>query len=765
MYLRFERGFSVTGTVRDIHGLAIAQANVVLSATGRTEFDLPRFVWPQWLTDKDGVFKAIGLAAGRYTALANAEGHVMLDDIELEIPEAADRVEITMAPAFHVEGGVVGAIDYQPVVGAEVEAHASGPVRIVETDSHGRFRVGPFAVGQEVRVAAHSNDGRSSDTVHLSKPQERLVLRLNEGVRVTGAVADGTNNKVVTGFVLTAYANGDVLGSFPFRDTGGKLDAVVDWRTDTLAVEVPGYSAWSARAQFTAGEHFDLGRILVEPHRPVSGLVIDGSTGTPIAGATVTRHGVYLSYTQRLGGETTITDGAGTFQLSNASSDGYSLSVSVDGYAHKTIDFRGTADHVTIELERGGTVIGTLSTTDGTPIGGILTLSPSGETRLQGIRERAASDGRFEFTNVRAGVYRLFARSTGSVPRNRLVTVTDGRPTRVNVALDAGLRMTGELSGLSDGERARFLFSRGGEHVHVVSGRHGNGRFVVEGVPSGPLQVTAATSIGRKMTKVVDDETGYAGVDFAFGGGSVLRGVVRAGDTPMSAIAVTVVRQEGEAFSSSTNTDRAGFYELRGLPAGDYVLTVQQRSATFHDRFDVAVAGDTVFDVPLTPLTISGVVRSFRSVYDGRIRATKLTEAGMMSIVSRIKSGGSYRFDGLAAGRWRITVLEPFADGITQSVDLQGVVSEFDFTLTPSGTQAIWIAPDLAGDRPPMLEVVVESGDLAGEVIAYSLDNGANRQLPLSLVGQRLRFEAGGYLPQTVESWGGGTLEIELRQR
>ena len=690
----------------------------------------------------------------------------MLDDIELDIPEAADRVEIAMAPAFYVEGRVVGAIDYQPVVGAKAEARAAdGPVRIAETDPQGRFRVGPFAVGQEVRVAAHSDGGRSSDSVHLSKPREGLVLRLNEGVRVTGTVADGASGKVVTGFVLTAYANGDMRGSFPFRDTDGALDAVVDWRTDTLAVEAPGYSLWSARAEFTAGEHFDLGRILVEPYRPVAGRVIDGSTGTPIAGATVTRHGVYLSYTQHLGGETAVTDGVGTFQLSDASRDGYSLSVSADGYAHKTIVFREAVNHVTIELERGGTVIGTLTTTDGTPIGGVLTLSPSGEMRHQGVRQRAESDGRFEFTNVRAGVYRLFARSTGSVSRNRLVTVTDGHPTRVDMALDAGQRMTGEMSGLSNGEHARFLFSRGGEQVQVVSGRHGNGRFVVEGVPSGPLQVTAATSAGRKMTKVVDGETGYAGVDFAFGGGSVLRGVVRAGDTPMAAIAVTVVRQEGEAFSSSTNTDKAGAYELRGLPAGDYVLTVQQRSATFHDTFDVAVAGDTVFDVPLPPLTISGVVRSFRRLYDARLRATKLTEAGMLSIVSRIKSGGSYRFDGLAAGGWRITVLEPFSDGITQSVDLQSVVSGFDFTLTPSETQTIWIAADLAGDRPSMLEVAVESGDLAGEVIAYSLDNGASRQLPLTLVGQRLRFKAAGHLPQTVERWDGAPLGIELRRR
>ena len=347
--LRFERGFSVGGVVRDIHGRGIADANVVFSPSAGTDFDLPRLVWPQWSTDEDGIFNAHGLAAGHYTALADADGYVMLDDVEVEIPDQPGRVEIAMTPAFHVAGVVLVGIDEQPAVGAEVAAHAKGGrVGFAETDSQGRFRLGPFAVGQGVRVAARGDDGRSSDSVHLIKPQEGLALRLKDGVRLTGTVADGTTGTAVTRFVLTAYGNGEVLGSFSIRDTGGAFDTVVDWRTDVLTVAAPGYSLWSGRAPLTAGERSELGRILVEPRRPLSGLVIDSSTGTPVAGATVSRHGVLLSYEEHVGGETTITDPGGRFELSHASGEGYSLRVSAHGYAHRTVHFKGTTGHAAI---------------------------------------------------------------------------------------------------------------------------------------------------------------------------------------------------------------------------------------------------------------------------------------------------------------------------------------------------------------------------------------------------------------------------------
>ena len=775
VYLRFERGVSVPGAVRDTGGRAIAGAGIVISAADGSGFDLPGFVWPQWRTDRSGAFIAHGLAAGRYTAVANAEGYVMLDDVEFEIPEPAGRVEIVMAPAFHVSGRVLDGIDDRPAVGAEVTADVDGgSVRTTETDSRGRFRAGPFAVGERVRVVARSDGARSSDGVHLSGPRDGLVLKLKDGVRVAGVVADGTTGSAVAGFVLTAYANpevgdsfpfdleAEVLDSFAFDGTEGAFDAVVDWRTATLTVHAPGYSPWSTDVQFAGGESFEFGRVLVHPQRPVSGQVVDGWTRAPVAGAKVTRHG---TYPQQVGGETTVTDGDGTFHLARTSVAGYSLTVSAPGYAPRTVHFRDVADRVTIEMDRGGTVVGTLSTTDGVPISGVLALQSSGDSGLEVVRTRATGRGRFEFKHVRAGVYRLFAQSDGRVRRNRQVTVADGRPTRVAMALEAGRRMTGVVSGLANGERVTFSYSRHGERVHVGSGYHANGAYAAQVVPSGPLQVSAKTTAGRSMTRAISDETGHAVVDFPFPGGSVLKGVVRAGNTPMRA-QVTVVPQEDGGLSTSTDTDATGFYELSGLPDGDYILRAQQRHAEFHETFDVSVAGDTVFDVALSPLTISGVVRSQRTLSGGWIRAARLGDGAVVTTIkSRIGSGGSYRLDGLEAGRWRVTVEEPFSDGTTRHVDLQNDVSGFDFSLTPSGVQDVWIAADPAGDRPPLVDVTVESGDLAGEVVTLFLGDGGTKKLPLTLVGQRLTFEAAGYFPQTVERWEGGALEIGLRRR
>ena len=353
-------GLVVEGTVRSGSDgrQPVAAASVGLDSSGRGAD--PRL---SARADRNGRFRIVGVAPGRYRIWASEERHRTVA-LPVDVFASVTR-EIVLEPASRVSGSVLTS-GGQPASGAWVEASvfAEGRVDRAQStsrtfaDAAGRFvleRLGPGAL----RLAARAHE----ETVLVEEPIARgeskeLTLRLQAGgARVSGRVfwddgapaegarVRGEQRRGLTRELVVASGADGAFSVGPFVE--GDVMLIATTHAEKIAMMMGDRPPpRQANVRVGAGEH-RTGIELVVPRRDgvIAGRVLDPD-GQPVAGASV-HAGVQTGSTRawRLTTDSAraTTDAGGAFTLDALGRGAYTLWITAPHHA---------------ELERAGVAAG-----------------------------------------------------------------------------------------------------------------------------------------------------------------------------------------------------------------------------------------------------------------------------------------------------------------------------------------------------------------------------------------------------------------------
>ena len=270
---------------------------------------------------------------------------------------------------------------------------------------------------------------------------------------------------------------------------------------------------------------------------------------------------------------------------------------------------------------------------------------------------------------------------------NQIVTAQDHEAKEIHLVVKRLGRVSGLLAGLDTGETARLrILDESGRAVKpgIAAPSIANGPYSLQGVPEGRVTLRAKGN-GRAIAREFEsDGDGETHVDLFFTGASRLSGVVRAGGRPIPGIKIETTPRSKSLTSGETRATSTGAYAIDGLDDGEYVVRVRGRS------FGVELSGDTLYDIELGPLAVSGVVTAEGPVPGALVTVTPTSaEAGLWAS-DRADSRGSFRIDGLDEGEYTVRVSHPDHGEVSRIVYLGSAIENFDvyLPLSPTDGQA-----------------------------------------------------------------------------
>jgi hypothetical protein len=218
-------------------------------------------------------------------------------------------------------------------------------------------------------------------------PGETLVLRLGPEARVTGQTVDAIGNPV------KSY----LLNGSRIEDADGRFSRLRWTEGEELRFFAPGVGSAVASVPPRPGPH-DLGTVMLQPVRKLSGRVVDADTGSPLAGAllepAVEPIEAMAGYEHYNGGDDVVgsvrTDAEGRFGYPSAGP----VPVLVSHPGHMRAEIRLESGTKEVRLERGAVLEGRVAGAgEGTCVRAYsevygwqsVATGPGGSFRLEGV--------------------------------------------------------------------------------------------------------------------------------------------------------------------------------------------------------------------------------------------------------------------------------------------------------------------------------------------------------------------------------------------
>ncbi|MBI2567363.1 MAG: carboxypeptidase regulatory-like domain-containing protein [Candidatus Schekmanbacteria bacterium] len=264
-----------------------------------------------------------------------------------------------------------------------------------------------------------------------------------------------------------------------------------------------------------------------------------------------------------------------------------------------------------IRTEVGGYIEGSVRSSSGAPLAGIdLDLFDAAGDRITEYDDTSAASGLYRLGPVPPGTYYLSADPAFPVPYCGLrfgatAAHPDGtallvRPNQDESPLDLLLEPCRYISGhirraaggaAVAGVRVRALLVSGADERTVATARSdADGAFHLGGLPAGTYRVLADPDAEMNLVDAyyphglrLEDaapisltlKSDRAGIDFALQDGASIRGRISGGANagPLAGIDVDVYWPDEKVYSiEASPSDAAGAYEVRGLPAGRWLV-------------------------------------------------------------------------------------------------------------------------------------------------------------------------------------------------
>jgi hypothetical protein len=581
------------------------------------------------------------------------------------------------------------------IPGATLRVFTRGPTPPVEADTNelGAFVLAGLPAGTvDVQVRA---PGYASVRQTVAVGSENVVITLDTGGTVTGAVVDG-KGQPVSGAMVRAAPEGeaDSWAAGLASDGDGRF-TLYDVRPGRYVVDAraAGYAPGNVSGvRVSAGQSTDVGTLKLRSGGLLQGTVTD-SANEPIAGASIrVETGSFMGP-----GDSTQTDAAGAFQIAGLAAGRVDVVAQHPGFAPArltgvTIDPEGRPTEATVVMTRGGRVEGVVRRRGGQPFSaGRVTVVSRREMR--GFDPRGGQpirdDGSFVLERVPPGPSWLSVLSVDTVRSGifagetvirREMEVVDGETSVVDIqtrevlvtgrVTRAGEPVAGLAVTFTSTQGGYTMFSSGGgsptspppgpRPLTGVTREDGSyellvlepGRYLaVRRTPDGAM--SPLPSRGGASIEIPDVPSHT--VDFTLGSARVA-GIVVEQDTGKP-IARAFVSVAGKPSFSSGVSDAEGRFALETEP-GDGTLRIRAEGfAPEESAISVGEAGVDELRVELARgFEIAGRVLDPAGGPIGDLQVAARSESdNNASGFGRILPDGSFRVRGLVEGTYTVS--------------------------------------------------------------------------------------------------------------
>jgi protocatechuate 3,4-dioxygenase beta subunit len=679
-----KRGLEARGRVVDAGGQPIAGAEVRLS---RPERGGNRFMFqiggmgdrekPDASSGSDGSFRVAGLEAGEYALAVSREGYATKRVPSVNVVAAGpnDLPPVVLSAGAAIAGFARNGKG-EPVVGAQIFSFGEGTMLgDTSTDPQGQFRLDGFSPDRVVNLSVRA-EGYATLQQRVTPPAEDVSLVLKTTGTIRGRVEDGGTSRPVVDFTA-GYAEpredrfGRLMSEKAFQSADGSFElANVPAGKWKVIASAPGYRPETTGIEIGEGETKEGIVLSLKKGGSVSGRVLDPRRGTGVPNASVSWFegsgasqfpGAATIARMTGGGNGVSTDADGRYRFDGLPAGKVTIAAEHPDYLEVSrpveVEDEATLD---LTLSLGGSIGGTVGGKGGRSAvpGAQVTLDDQGGSfSMGGDSSRSDASGNFLFEHLKAGRYRVSARSNaGSTSWKDVVLAESQRLDGVLLEMEGGAVVRGTVSGLPPARLGGVSVFASNKDYQDYTMTGDDGRFTLRDVPPGVVQLQASIPM-RSVSKNLEVPEGSTEVpvDIVFEGAARLSGRVTRGDKPLSDMYVgaTPDPPNSTVGHSAGHTDEDGRYAIEGLTDGNYQVQVGGYRRTF------AVSGDTNGDIALPTISISGVVTETGSndpIEGANVQAESGQETSVFAMKRAVTdSHGFYSLDDLDSGNYQLS--------------------------------------------------------------------------------------------------------------
>ncbi len=292
----------------------------------------------------------------------------------------------------------------------------------------------------------------------------------------------------------------------------------------------------------------------------VNGRVTDISSGSGIAGATVT-----------VDGQTATADASGAFTFNSITPGNYQLSAAANGYFSESAAVAavsGTTASVNVQLPTGGIVAGTV-TANGAPAANA-TVAISGGSVATTKTVTTDSTGAFSSNWVPVGNYTVSVSMTGYPAQTSTVVAKTGATASVNLALTSKTTVSGQVVDISSGRGISGATVTLGS-LTAVSDSSGAFNFSV--VPGSYSVSAVAPGYFQEASTFTATLGAAANVKVQLPTGGLISGTASANGSPLANATITI-SGGSVATTRAVQTGSSGSFYSDYVPVGSYTVSL-----------------------------------------------------------------------------------------------------------------------------------------------------------------------------------------------
>ncbi|HEV3093511.1 MAG TPA: carboxypeptidase regulatory-like domain-containing protein [Solirubrobacteraceae bacterium] len=676
-------GGTITGTLTDAiggHAVSGVEVEAIASGGGSSGYEV---------SGSDGTYRIGALAAGSYTvefvpytsaysaySTQYYNGATSLSSatpVSVSLGRTTSGIDGTLSGGGSVSGTVDGGSSSSLLSGVSVSLYSTSYqyYGTATTDASGGFFFGGLPAGSYIAYFNSPNSGYMSEyyggttnessatsfTVTAGQATTGISATLPAYGSVSGTVTDASTQAGAPGITVAVLSSYGWQIASAVTGTGGAYTVVgvpsgtytvqfapIGTGSDYLPTNRTGVSVTNGATTSAIDEALPAGGT-------VTGTVTDGTSGTGLAGVTVTLYSLYQQYLI-----STTTGAGGTYSLPGLPTGTYEVGFSYGSYVstyYGGSQSLGSATHISVIA--------------GQTTGSVSQALPRAGQIAGRVTDAVTGTA---IANVQVQIYD----SSGSVIASTQTGTT------------GGYSVTGVLPGTYTAS-----FTPGDSTSTLMSQWYGG----------------ATTSAGATSFAVTADQT-TRGIDASLDRGGIVSGTVTAATSGADLAGITVTVYNNGTSLGSTTTRQDGTYAVGGIPTGSYTVgfalpaggTVNylpqyyDNAASASSATSVAViAGQTTTGIDAALQSggqVTGVVTDAATGKPVQNSSVELLTGSYYFYASTLTDGnGDYTFSGLPSGSYQVAFSIGDGDYLAQNYDGQnGYRSYTNVTVAQGSTTA-----------------------------------------------------------------------------
>jgi large repetitive protein len=660
---------------------AIVTGNVTDELTGETLsnvvlrlFTSTGVLLASVMTDTNGDYTFNGLMPGRYRLIA-VDPRYQREELSFDaVSNEVSTIDFSLNRIFgNLRGQITDAETGGALVGSLVIVFRStdtDPIARALTDAEGNYFVPSLPPDTYNVVATAINYARNARgaTILADATTVTNIALIPDPATISGTVQSQGGIPIPDATIKIISLNGVVAGTVSTDAAGLYQVSNLAAGTYTLVASAPGYSNSNAGSILAPGEVKDnVNFTLLQNAGSIIGVVSEGETGTPIAGAVISVRnsiGTIIS--------TTTTDVNGSYIIRGIAPNSYTVSADKFGFSTNVVGAVVRSDVTTnadISLSRiSGNISGTVVDAQGNPITAqevSIKLTDTSGVILNAVI--ADNSGQFMFMDIRPGSYLLNVTTPGYQARTVSILVEANETTNTVIQLSTSFGfLRGTVVEMSTGiplNGARIVVTDITNNLVTTGISDVNGTFFITNLPLGSLNVTASKSNYASTTKGViinEGQTTETRLELMSDPGS-LTGVVtnRVTGEEIVGASIRVIDSTLATITTVLSGDN-GEFSVPGLAPGRYQINVTaQNFNTILTGVDILPDITTNENIALEPFPgrLTGTVTDLQTgvpIANTSIEVRAFGVSGPVVAVTITDNNGRYIVTNLTPGVYTI---------------------------------------------------------------------------------------------------------------